>query len=241
MSFVSTPQIFLYVESVGMNWNDWPKQLEDKNHFLFANPSCTTSFAITDTGVVTLRRDILIVVHPFITHCFCCGQDCTQACSQARLRWMLPLVVLAWETSQKITLFHPGWHQRKREDQTKFLVIRNWKSIWDAIRYTPGVSPSCLGGRTGRDKQDACVCKGQTKSDQRRKVLMESLSTPPSRAGRDASSGKKPWLWMPLFSLLQMGANSSRTTPLKCILKNGDKFDPQNLKKTHLIFFCNTE
>ena len=46
---------------------------------------------------------------------------------------------------------------------------------------------------------------------------MKSLSTPPSRAGRDASSGKKPQLWMPLFSLLQMGANSSKTTPLKGI------------------------
>ena len=46
---------------------------------------------------------------------------------------------------------------------------------------------------------------------------------------------------MPLFSLLQMGANSFRTTPLKCILKSWDRFDPQNFKKTHLIFFCDTE
>ena len=28
---------------------------------------------------------------------------------------------------------------------------------------------------------------------------------------------------------------------LKCILKNQDKFAPQSLKKTCLIFFCNTE
>ena len=34
--------------------------------------------------MVTLRRDILIVVCPFITHCFYCGQDCTQECAQAR-------------------------------------------------------------------------------------------------------------------------------------------------------------
>ena len=39
-------------------------------------------------------------------------------------------------------------------------------------------------------------------------------STPTSRAGKDASGGKKPWLWMPLFFLLQMGASSSRTAPL---------------------------
>ena len=42
---------------------------------------------------------------------------------------------------------------------------------------------------------------------------------------------------MPLFSLLQMGANSSRTTSSKCMLKNWDMFDPQNFKNTCLIFF----
>ena len=46
---------------------------------------------------------------------------------------------------------------------------------------------------------------------------------------------------MPLLSLLQMGASSSKNTPLKRILKNWDKFDPQNLKKKYLIFFCDTE
>ena len=44
------------------------------------------------------------------------------------------------------------------------------------------------------------------------------------------------------FFSLQMGANSSRTTHLKYIfLKSWDKFDPQSLKKTHLIFFGGTE
>ena len=33
------------------------------------------------------------------------------------------------------------------------------------------------------------------------------------------------WLWS-LFSLLQMGANNSSLTPLNCILKNWDRFDP---------------
>ena len=48
---------------------------------------------------------------------------------------------------------------------------------------------------------------------------------------------------MPLYSLLQMEASRSRTTPLKCIKKkkSWDKFDPQSLKKTCLIFFCDTE
>ena len=38
------------------------------------------SFTITYTGVVTLRRDVLVVFYPFMTHCFYCDQDCTQEC-----------------------------------------------------------------------------------------------------------------------------------------------------------------
>ena len=99
----------------------------------------------------------------------------------------------------------------------------------------PGASPPRLGGRTRRDDYGTCVGKGQTKSDKERKASLESLSPPPSKAGRDASDGKKPWLWMLLFSLLQMGGSSSKTTPLKRIKKNKkknwDEFDPYNLKR----------
>ena len=35
-----------------------------------------------------------------------------------------------------------------------------------------------------------------------------------------------------------MGANNSSLTPLNCILKNWERFDPQGLKKTHLVFLC---
>ena len=38
-----------------------------------------------------------------------------------------------------------------------------------------------------------------------------------------------------------MGASNSRTTSSKCIFKNWDKFHPQSLKRTLLIFFCDTE
>ena len=38
----------------------------------------------------------------------------------------------------------------------------------------------------------------------------------------------------------KMGANNSSLTPLNCILKNWDRFDPQGLKKTHLVFLCDT-
>ena len=37
-----------------------------------------------------------------------------------------------------------------------------------------------------------------------------------------------------------MSANDSSLTPLNCILKNWARFDPQGLKKTHLVFLCDT-
>ena len=37
-----------------------------------------------------------------------------------------------------------------------------------------------------------------------------------------------------------MGANNSSLTPLNCILKNWDRCDSQGLKKTHLVFLCDT-
>ena len=47
--------------------------------------------------------------------------------------------------------------------------------------------------------------------------------------------------WPLFFSLLQLGANNFSLTPLNCILKNWDRFDPQSLKKTYLIFLCDPE
>ena len=67
---------------------------------------------------------------------------------------------------------------------------------------------------------------------------MESLSTTPSRAGKDASRGRKQRCWSLFFSLLPMEApQSSRLTPLDCVLKNWHKFDPQSLKNTGLTLF----
>ena len=120
-------------------------------------------------------------------------------------------------------------------------MVRSWTSVWDVIRSTPGASSRHLGGRTRRDENGTSVGDGQTKFNQGRKASVKRLPTPPSRAGRDASSGKKPRLWRPLFSLLQMGSSSSRTTPLKCIFSKmlGQVWSPE-FKKTCLIF-CDTE
>ena len=57
--------------------------------------------------------------------------------------------------------------------------VKGWTSVRDAIRSTPGASPPRLGGRTRRDKHDACIGKGQTKSDQEGKAFgVKSVYTP---------------------------------------------------------------
>ena len=101
---------------------------------------------------------------------------------------MFPPAVLAWEEFWKVTLIAP-W---VASEASKVLMMRNWTSVWDAIRSALGASPPHLGGRTARDEYGAYVSKGQTKSDQGRKALVGSLSTPPSTEGKDASGGKKP-------------------------------------------------
>ena len=102
------------MESVERKWKYWTYYLEDKNHFFLTGQPSTT-FVITYTGMVTLRRDILVIAHLFMSHCFYCYQDCTQECTWAHVRWMFPLVVLAWETFWETTLANP----------TKVLVVRN--------------------------------------------------------------------------------------------------------------------
>ena len=75
---------------------------------------------------------------------------------------------LAWEAFQKVSLIAP-W---VASEVNMVLMVRSCMSVRDAIRSTPGASPPHLGGRTRRDKYIACIGKGQTKSDQERKVLL---------------------------------------------------------------------
>ena len=88
---------------------------------------------------------------------------------------MCPPEVLAWEGFWKVTLTAPCM----ASEASKVLMVRSWTSVRDAIRSTPGASPPHLGGRTGRDECDACVGKGQTKSDQEGKAFgVKSVYTP---------------------------------------------------------------
>ena len=57
-------------------------------------------------------------------------------------------VVLAWEAFWKVTLIAP-W---VASEASKVLMVRGWTAERDAIRSTPGASPPCLGGRTGRNE-----------------------------------------------------------------------------------------
>ena len=97
-----------------------------------------------------------------------CGQEYTQGQAQA-LRWrMFPPVVLAWKAFWKVTLIVP----QVASEASKVFMVRNWTSVWDAIKSTAGASPSHPSGRTRRDEYGAYVSKGQTNSGQGRKALV---------------------------------------------------------------------
>ena len=61
---------------------------------------------------------------------------------------------------------------------------------------------------------------------------------PPSRARRDASGRKMAIITFFLSYRWELTIPASLL--LNCILKNWDRFDPQGLKKTHLVFLCDT-
>ena len=64
-------------------------------------------------------------------------------------------------------------------EASKVIMVKNWTSVRDANRSTPGASPPHLGGRTKRDKCDTCIGKGQTKCDQEGKAFgVKSVYTP---------------------------------------------------------------
>ena len=73
MALVTNSLDSLSLESVGMNWKDWPYQF-----FLTGEPF-TISFAIVYIGVVTLGRNISVLSSYQSYY----GQEYTQGCAQA--------------------------------------------------------------------------------------------------------------------------------------------------------------
>ena len=98
------------------------------------------------TQVLIVVRNILRVVH-------------RHSCDEC-----FPPVVLAWEAFPKVTLIAPQVASEASE-------VKSWTSVRDTIRSAPGASPPRLGGRTRRDECDACLGKGQTRSDQEGKTF----------------------------------------------------------------------
>ena len=122
-------------------------------------------------------------------------------------------------------------------EASKVLMVTSWTSVRDAIRSTPGASPPHLSGRTGRDEYGACISKGQTSLTREGKLWCKVCLQPHVEQGGTPLVERLRWS---LFFLSYRGANNFSLTPLNGILKNWDRFDPQGLKKTHLVFLCDT-
>ena len=73
------------------------------------------AFPLVVLALIRLGKALQWLTDVAMIHCFYCGQDCTQECEQAYIRWMLPLVVQAWETFWETTL----------ANQTEVLVVWN--------------------------------------------------------------------------------------------------------------------
>ena len=114
-----------------------------------------------------LGRNILVLC----LYRFYCGQEYTQGHAQALRRWMFPRAALAWEAFWKVTLIAPcvTW------EASKFLMVRNWTLVWDAIRSTPGASPPHLDRRAGNFSGNREVGQSVITSS-RRDVKLECAS-----------------------------------------------------------------
>ena len=104
------------------------------------------------------------------------------------------------------------------------------------------VYPWCISTlpqwQNGEGQQwDTCVSKRQVNSSQERKLRWKTYLHHHLKQGEMPLVEKAAGC---CFSLLQMEANNFSLTALNCILKNWDKFDPQSLKKTCVIFLCDT-
>ena len=106
----------------------------------------------------------MVVVHPFMTHRFYCGQDCTQERAWALGRRTFPLLVLARKTFPEMLLCSTPGGIRGKGKSSKRLGGKEPEINLRGHLVSPWCIVSRLGGRTGRDEYGTCVGKGQTKS-----------------------------------------------------------------------------
>ena len=130
--------------------------------------------------------------------------------------------VLAWEAFWKVTLFAP-W---VASESSKIFKVRNWTSVWDSIRFAHGASPPRLSGRTCRDMSIAPASVRDRLSPTREGKLQCKVCLHPHLEQGGTSPVERWHLSLFFPPLLQMGAKNPSLTPLNCILKNWDRFDP---------------
>ena len=176
-------------------------------------PTLHNLFAITHTGVVTVKRDILAVVYRFVTHHFYCSQHCTQERGWAQVRWMLPLVVQLGKHSEKLVASEERGKSNKGVDGKEL----NQSGMLSGLSLVH-LHPTSVVEPGGMSMELASV-RDRLSPTRKGKLWWRVCLHPHIEQGRSLQMEKKRQLWMPLFSLLQMGVSSSKATPLKYIKK----------------------
>ena len=158
----------------------------------------------------------MVVVYPVMIHHFYCGQDCTQECAQAHVRWMLPLVVLAWETFWENYSAPP---QVASEEKGKSKMGLGGMEL-SQFEMPSGLPPAYRHpalvvepGGTSLVPMSVRDRPSPTREGRWKVCLyphLEQGGMPPVQRSHSCGS---------CFFLLQIGANQFRTTPLKCIFK----------------------
>ena len=167
-----------------------------------------------------------------MTHCFYCRQDCALECTQAHERWMLPWNLGLGNILGKLLCSTPGGIREEGPSNTGFGGMELHQPGMLSGLPLLHLHPTSVVELGGMSMAPASV-RDRLSPTREGNLLYKVCLHPHLEQG-----GKPPverWCWS-IFSLLQMGANNSSLTPLNCILKNWDRFDPQSLKKTCLIF-----
>ena len=129
----------------------------------------------------------------------------------------------------------------KRAKQTKVLLVWNsispgWHQVYPLVHLHPasGVEP-------GGTSETPASIRDRLSPTREGKLWWRVCLHPHLEQGRMLPVGKSHGCGCRFFPLFQMGASSSKNHSFKMYFKNWDKFDPQSLKKTLLIFFCDHE
>ena len=150
---------------------------------------------------------------------------------------MFPPVVLAWEAFWKVTLFAP----QVASEAINVLMVRNWTLIsLGCHQVYPWRISTRLSGRTRRTSTVPALVRDRLSLTRERKLQWKVCLHP--HLGGGGGGGVPPverWCWS-LFSSYTWELTIPASPSLNYILKNSSRFDPQSLKKTHLIFLCDT-